>query len=138
MLGVALVMSERSTCKRLEVGCVLVNQRGHVLSTGYNGRASGLPHCAHDIGATPCKNSDAGPGLPNGCESIHAEQNALLQCRDVNTIHTAYVTHSPCLVCVKLLMNTSCVRIVYAHRYPQDGAKELWESMGREWVHAIP
>lgn len=158
----AVLMSRRSTCHRLAVGCVLTNARGHVLSTGYNGRAAGLPHCNEEsmvLGAPienpnpfwreqsgvgtvqpwvetfphRCPNSGAPSGKPNGCESIHAEQNALLQCVDVYEISTCFVTHSPCLVCVKLLMNTSCQRIVYREEYPQAGAKELWESTGRVW-----
>lgn len=131
----ATLTSRRSTCHRLAVGCVLVNKRGHVLSTGYNGRAAGLPHCANEVEVSPCANSDAPLGKPNGCESIHAEQNALLQCVDVHEIDVCYVTHSPCLVCVKLLMNTSCKRIVFTNEYPQAGARELWESMGRGWIH---
>lgn len=148
-LDMSVLMSRRSTCHRLAVGCVLTNARGHVLSTGYNGRAAGLPHC-NEVGVVSiptdplsvrypyrCVNSDAPSGKSNGCESIHAEQNALLQCVDVYEIDTCFVTHSPCLVCVKLLMNTSCKRIVYREEYPQAGAKYLWESMGRSWFKLV-
>lgn len=151
----AMLTSRRSTCHRLEVGCVLVNVRGHVLSTGYNGRAAGLPHCNEEayrpateeerngfkggplntkVFPHRCPNSVAGLGQPNGCESIHAEQNALLQCGDVYAIDTCYVTHSPCLVCVKLLLNTGCQRIVFTDDYPQAGAKELWVNAGHQWI----
>lgn len=133
LLRMAQLVGTRSTCHRLAVGCVLTNARGHVLSTGYNGRASGLPHCAGG-GGFKCNNSDAPVGQPNGCEAIHAEQNALLQCRDVYDITTCYVTHSPCLVCVKLLMNTSCKRIVFKHDYPHADAKRLWLETGRQWI----
>lgn len=76
----------------------------------------------------------------DACEAIHAEQNALLQCRDVYKIETCYVTVSPCLTCVKLLMNTSCRRIVFRKRYAHDNAAHaLWTaalSIGREWILA--
>ena len=44
-MKMAALVAERSTCLRRSVGCVLVNGRHHVLATGYNGVASGLPHC---------------------------------------------------------------------------------------------
>ncbi len=132
-VDMAVLVSRRSTCHRLAVGCVLVNSRGHVLSTGYNGVASGMPNCIEKLEAR-CPNSDAPSGQPNGCQSIHAEQNALLQCRDVFDIATCYVTHSPCETCVKLLMNTSCERIVFVNEYPHPKSKELWASAMGSWI----
>lgn len=127
----ALLAATRATCPRRRVGCVLINERGHILSTGYNGVAAGSPHCTEHNCPGACYPS--GQGLDK-CEALHAEQNALLQCRDVYTIDTAYVTASPCVTCVKLLMNTSCKKIVFYDEYPQPDAKKLWEGMGREWV----
>lgn len=73
----------------------------------------------------------------DGCQAIHAEQNALLQCRDVYAIHTAYVTASPCMTCVKLLLNTSCERIVYVEEYPHSAARDLWTGAGRSWEQLL-
>ena len=144
-LELARLTSKRSTCHRLQVGCVLLNSRGHVLSTGYNGRAAGLPNCNHRvlkvsdglrsvIQPDKCENSDAPSGQPNGCEAIHAEQNALLQCRDVYQIQGCYVTHSPCVVCTKLLLNTSCKVIVFSKEYPHHESERLWTNAGRRWM----
>lgn len=133
-IELALLTAQRATCLRRSVGCVLINARGHVLATGYNGVASGLPHCNEAItglGVYPnaCSGSSSPSGTNlDGCQAVHAEQNALLQCRDVYEIHTCYVTTSPCVTCVKLLMNTSCQRIVFAEEYPQPEAKRLWKS----------
>ena len=123
----ARLVSRRSTCKRRSVGCVLVNRLGHILATGYNGVPRGHAHCID----TPC----AGANLPSGtgldtCEAIHAEQNALLQCKDVMEIHTAYVTAMPCMTCTKLLLNTGCQRIVYVEPYPHEAARQLWIKNG--------
>ena len=149
-LMVASVTAKRSTCLRRSVGAVLVNKRGHVLATGYNGVASGLPHCNHlDIHpaavetffrqaitphACPGVGSASGTNL-DGCHAIHAEQNALLQCKGVYEIETCYVTTSPCVTCTKLLLNTSCQRIVFMEEYPQPQAEALWTSAGREWIY---
>lgn len=147
-IKLALLTAERSTCCRRHVGCVLLNERGHVLSTGYNGVAAGLPHCNEDDGlidtsfdeldnhfpfACDAANAPSGTNL-DGCQAIHAEQNALLQCKDMYQIHTAYVTASPCMTCTKLLLNTSCQRIVFVEEYPHNQARGLWESAGREWL----
>jgi len=127
----ARLVSRRSTCKRRSVGCVLVNHLGHILATGYNGVPRGHSHCID----SPC----AGANLPSGtgldtCEAIHAEQNALLQCKDVMEIHTAYVTAMPCMTCTKLLLNTGCQRIVYVEPYPHEAARQLWIKNGRSIV----
>lgn len=155
-IELALVTSRRATCLRRQVGCVLVNARGHVLATGYNGVAAGQPHCSetqpikkfvermgmqqawedHEVVEHPhaCSAAFAVSGTNlDGCQAIHAEQNALLQCRDVYSIHTCYVTASPCITCVKLLLNTSCEKIVFTEEYPHKAAQELWVQAGRVW-----
>jgi len=139
-LQLAVHISLRSTCARRSVGAVLTNQRGHILSTGYNGRHAGAPHCNDYISdgtqpwLCPGVNLPSGTGLDQ-CEAIHAEQNALLQCTDVYEIHACYTTTSPCITCVKLLLNTSCRRIIFHELYSHAHAQQLWVAQGREWVH---
>lgn len=130
MMAKCFVASQRGTCCRRKVGSVLVNARGHILATGYNGPASGRPHCTDH----PCP----GANLPSGqgldlCQALHAEQNALLQCSNVYDIETVYVTASPCVTCTKLLLNTSAQRIVFREEYPHPDARILWEEAGRTW-----
>lgn len=160
-LELARLTAQRATCLRRRVGCVLLNERGHVLATGYNGVAAGQPHCNEvtgfnfvygngidetrpltgqstgqvDVYGHACGGARApsGQGLDT-CQAIHAEQNALLQCRDVYQIDTCYTTASPCITCVKLLLNTSCRRIVFSEQYPHGESEKLWISSGREWV----
>lgn len=154
-IQLAQVTAKRATCLRRHVGCVLLNARGHVLATGYNGVAAGQPHCneqkiipkrwfddklarylnndeVYYPHACPGATSPSGTNL-DGCQAIHAEQNALLQCRDVYSIHTCYVTASPCITCVKLLLNTSCERIIFVEEYPHKEAQDLWARAGRAW-----
>lgn len=161
--GLAELTAQRGTCLRRQVGCVLLNERGHVLSTGYNGVAAGMPHCNEMVEepiyapeyttviagevmkvqeckgfrdtfphACPGAHAASGTNL-DGCHALHAEQNALLQCRDPWQIHTAYVTASPCMTCTKLLLNTSCRRIVFKEVYPHSEAEVLWLKAGRAW-----
>lgn len=130
-LSMASVVASRATCARRHVGCILVSARRHVLATGYNGPPSRWPHCLD----APCPgaNAPSGSGLDE-CEAIHAEQNALLQCRDVEAVVACYVTTAPCVTCTKLLLNTGCQAITYGVPYPQEGlARQLWERNGRVW-----
>lgn len=133
-LRVAREVSTRATCVRRQVGCVLVDEHLHILATGYNGVASGTPHCID----TPCPGADSpsGKGLEL-CQAIHAEANALLQCPDVNRIVSVYVTASPCTNCIKLLMNTSAKAIIFSEPYAHEGVGEMWRTSrpGREWYH---
>lgn len=122
-MKLAFFFATRSTCARRNVGCVMVDQRNHVLSTGYNGVASGQAHCR---GGKKCPGADAKSGTQlDACYALHAEQNAFLQCRDVHSIETIYVTAFPCVTCTKLIMNTSCKHIVYTEPYP-GGGQEIW------------
>ena len=123
-MDIASVVSSRATCCRRAVGCVLVNKKGHIIGTGYNGPARGLPHCEGD---NKCQGADlpSGQGL-SVCEAIHAEQNALLQCPDVEDIYWVYVTTKPCEHCVKMLMNTGAKTIIFGEDYPNE-TKSLWE-----------
>lgn len=139
-MALAVVTAQRATCLRRQVGAVLLNARGHVLATGYNGVAAGQRHCnAHDpwhpVGfphACPGANAASGTNL-DGCHAIHAEVNALMQCRDVYEIDSIYVTASPCISCAKMLLNTSCRRVVFLGDYPHPASKDLWVSSGRIW-----
>ena len=154
-MNMASLVAQRTTCLRRAVGCVLVNARGHMLSTGYNGVAAGQAHCNDDTrteivwdNCEPSKehtihpHACAGAQSPSGtnldaCQAIHAEQNALLQCRDIYSIATCYCTTSPCMTCTKLLLNTSCQTIVFSEEYPGNEARDLWVSSGRQWVKFI-
>jgi len=163
-IAMAKLAAQRATCLRRAVGCVLVNAENHVLSTGYNGVCSGQPHCNEvteevrnpalcnlhgtwrkpehwELATLPvygnaCEgaNSPSGTNL-SGCQAIHAEQNALLQCRNITEIHTAYVTASPCITCMRLLANTSVKRIVFAEEYPHGESRSVAERRGISWEH---
>lgn len=131
-LLVARAWALQSTCPRRQVGCLLVDEHNGTLSTGFNGSASGEVHCTDH----PCP----GASVPSGqglelCEAVHAEINALMTCPDKWRIHTAYCSSSPCIHCVKALMNTSCKRVIFYDEYPHSDAAFLWKRSGREWLH---
>jgi dCMP deaminase len=112
-MKIAYAVSERSTCDRAFVGCVLVQDK-RILTTGFNGSPKGQPHCdeeGHLIVDDHC------------VRTIHAETNAIIQAalHGVSTKGaTCYVTHFPCLNCTKALINAGIERLVYSVAYRTD------------------
>ncbi len=131
-LDMAELIARRGTCPRRAVGCVLVDARGRILATGYNGVASGRPHCNAGH-LCPGATFPSGEGLDK-CEAIHAEQNAILLLQDPWTVDTAYISTTPCLSCIKLLLGTSAKRLVVREVYAHKNALLWWRQAGRELI----
>ena len=125
-MEMAQVVSKRSTCLRRQVGAILVKDK-HILSTGYNGAPKGLKHCS-EVGCLRVKLN-----VPSGkrhelCRGLHAEQNAIIQAAVFGTSiknSVLYCTNTPCVVCVKMLINAGVNEIVFAGDYPDNLAKTI-------------
>ncbi|MCT4396784.1 ComE operon protein 2 [Periweissella beninensis] len=106
----AVTLSSRSTCNRLSVGAVLV-KGNRIIASGYNGAVTGDDHCL-----------DVGDLMIDGhcVRTIHAEQNALIQCAkygiSVNGAEV-YVTDFPCINCTKLLLQAGIKKINFLRNY---------------------
>ena len=130
-LGVELA-AKRSTCLRRNVGAVIVQDK-HVLSTGYNGAPKGIPHCAEKGGCYRQQHN-----IPSGerhelCRALHAEQNAIIQAANWGQSiegATIYITHQPCVICAKMIINAGIQRIVVDEGYPDEMAVEILEEAG--------
>ena len=107
-LGMALILAQRSTCLDKQVGCIITNIKDEIIASGYNGAPRGQIHC---IDTKICLAKKF--GSKDFCPSAHAEQNALLQCRVPEQVHTIYTTLSPCINCMRIINNTVCKRIVF-------------------------
>ena len=106
---ICLVTKERSSCHRLQVGCILVKEN-RIISQGYNGFLPGCPH------KSIVRNN-------HEQSTVHAEQNAICDCakRGVNCNGaTAYITHYPCIICCKLLLASGIKEIKYIDDYKND------------------
>lgn len=120
----AVLLSLRSTCKRLEVGATIVRDK-RIIAGGYNGSVSGDVHCI-----------DEGCYMVDGhcLRTIHAEMNAILQCAKFG-IPTdkaeIYVTHFPCLQCMKMILQAGIKKIYYLKDYHNhEYATSLLDKMG--------
>lgn len=131
-MEMAKLAAKRSTCIRRQVGAVIVQDK-HVIATGYNGAPKGIPHCAELGGCYREQNN-----IPSGerhelCRALHAEQNAIIQAAtyaqgiDGATI---YITHQPCVICAKMIINAGIERIVVNDGYPDEMAVDILEEAG--------
>lgn len=132
-MAMASLASERSTCLRRKVGAVIVRDK-QVISTGYNGAPKNMPHCG-DVG---CLREELGAESGTRhelCRGVHAEQNAVIQAAVFGTSvkgGTLYTTHHPCVLCVKIVINSGIERIVYKEGYPDDLAERMMMESGIE------
>lgn len=130
-MKIASVVATRSTCLRHQVGSVIVRDK-RIISTGYNGAPTGLPHCL-EIGC-PREGVESGT-YHERCRAVHAEQNAIIQAaiHGVSTVgSTLYCTHQPCVLCAKMIINAQIERVVYGISYPDDEALKFLEQAGIE------
>ena len=132
-LKIASVVAERSTCRRHHIGAVAVKDK-HILATGYNGAPSGFKDCL-ELG---CLRDEM--NIPSGtrqeiCRGIHAEQNVIIQA----ALHgvslegsTIYATHTPCVLCSKMLVNARIKRYVSFGKYDDNAFVDLFKESGIE------
>lgn len=112
-MATALLLSTRSPCERLHVGCVIVSggdRKNRIVAAGYNGFLPGTPHVSR---------------IREGHEqaTVHAEQNAIADAaRRGSPVEgcVAYVTHFPCINCAKILAAAGIVEIRYRGDYHND------------------
>ena len=134
-LKIASVVAERSTCRRHHVGAVAVRNK-HILTTGYNGAPSGSRDCL-ELG---CLRDEL--NIPSGtrheiCRGIHAEQNVIIQAglHGVSLEQsTLYCTHTPCVLCAKMLVNAKIKRLVTFGSYNDSSFTDLFKEAGIEVV----
>jgi dCMP deaminase len=104
-IDLAFAVASRSTCRRLQVGCVITSTDFRkVLAIGYNGNAAGLPN-------------DCDSDEPGACGCLHAEDNAVVNCdAPRETPKVVFVTDQPCKMCAKRLINLGNVTHVWYNR----------------------
>ena len=117
-MDIAEIVAKRSACLRNNVGAVIVNEDNNIVAIGYNGVASGVPHCLKE----DCR---------AGCDiAIHAEDNAIRRMprkevlTDFEFVEPTYLetyrlfcTVSPCIDCANKIIERGDIKEVY-YRYP--------------------
>ena len=131
-MQMAELTAQRSTCLRRQVGAIIVKEK-HIIATGYNGAPKGLPHC-EELGGCLREKLE----IPSGerhelCRALHAEQNAIIQAATLGQSRegaTIYITHQPCIICAKMIINAGISRIVIRRGYPDEMSREMLGEAG--------
>lgn len=122
------------TCHRRQVGAVIVKDK-RIIATGYNGAPSGIENCLERGYCLRNKLNIPSGTMAETCYSVHAEQNAIVQASKFGTEvdgSTIYVTHQPCTMCTRLIINAGIKRIVYGIDYPDEFSLKLLKEAGIE------
>lgn len=143
LMEIAFTVSKRSTCSRRQNGAVIADSRGVVLSTGYNGSLSGMPHCDHEcdcfasLGAEIISyqydHDNSCPAHPeNGCTTaVHAEANSVyFAARNGVSVEGAsiFCTTEPCVKCAEAIVQSGIKKVYYGQEYRIHTGIELLQS----------
>lgn len=112
-MDICRMVSERSPCLSRHGGAVIVRDK-QILSTGYNGPASGESHCT--ICARKQKPDYKSGTNYNDCPAVHAEMNAIIQAAkhgvSINGA-TLYCTFIPCVDCLRAIINAGIKEVIF-------------------------
>ena len=103
-MSIAYTVARRSSDANTQHGCVIINDKNHIVATGFNG----FPPGAFD---------DELPNIRDDGHKyryiVHAELNAVLQSTqsDLSTCR-AYITGAPCNECLKVLISKGIKEII--------------------------
>jgi dCMP deaminase len=120
-MEMAYNIRRRSYDPRLQVGCVIVpDDNSQILALGYNGQPKGLPNIVDSL-------------EPGKSGMIHAEQNAMykLDYREPSR-KVMYLTHSPCDMCAKGIIQCKIAEVVYDVKYRSEEGLRILSQAGVE------
>ena len=123
-LNIADAISKRSNCLRRIYGCVIV-KNDEIIATGYNGSPRGKKNCSDVREVCPRLDKPHNSNDYSNCESVHAEQNAIISASrqemigaDMYLIGREYETSEliedtePCPICKRMIINAGIKRII--------------------------
>lgn len=137
-MNLAETVAEWSSCfqPNRHVGAVVVKDK-RILTTGYNGASSNIESCAERGECLRRKRNIASGTMQEVCYAVHAEQNAIIQAAKLGISlegATMYVTHQPCVICTRMILNSGIKKVIYKNGYPDDFALELFAQSGVELI----
>ncbi len=130
-MRLAETVAEWSSCYQpnRHVGAVIVKDK-RILTTGYNGAPAGVTSCAErGVCLRREKNIPSGT-MQELCYAVHAEQNAIIQAAKLGVSvegATMYVTHQPCVICARMIINSGIKTVIYKEGYPDEFALKLFD-----------
>ena len=132
-----LVTAKRSSCDRLNVGCILVKDN-RIISIGYNGTPHGWDNECEYTTFFEADRQLQKPELVTREEVLHAETNAIAKLARSNESgegSTLITTHSPCIECAKLIYQSGVQQVIFAEKYRNVNGLSFLTSCGVDTKH---
>ncbi len=129
-MQMAETVADWSSCyqENRHVGAVIVKDK-RIVATGYNGAPSGIVSCKDRGECLRRARNIASGTMQEVCYAVHAEQNAIIQAAKLGiSLEGAvmYVTHQPCVICTRMIINSGIKTVIYKNGYPDDFALQLF------------
>jgi len=134
-MNLALLVSQRTSCKHHLVGVVYVDKNKRIVSLGYNGPVSGDYNCI-EVG---CAKIDGDPVTKKvqKCRGMHAEINGIINSENTARLQgaTLYTSVLCCWDCFKAISNAGIKEVVYFQEYKRikkggeatEEENEIWD-----------
>ncbi len=137
-MQLAETVAEWSSCfqQNRHVGAVIVKDK-RILTTGYNGAPAGLKSCAERGVCLRRERNITSGTMQEVCYAVHAEQNAIIQAAKLGISlegSVMYVTHQPCVICTRMIINSGVKKVIYKNGYPDEFALQLFSASDVELV----
>ena len=116
------------------VGAVIVKDK-RIVATGYNGAPAGIKSCAERGECLRRVRNIASGTMQEVCYAVHAEQNAIIQAAKLGIPldgAVMYVTHQPCVICTRMIINSGIKKVIYKNGYPDEFALQLFSESNVE------
>jgi len=127
-------LGKRGSCDRGRSGSVIVSAGHTILATGYAGSPPGQPHCDEVGHMMNTVIHEDGTQSQHCVRTLHAEENAILQCaKDGIRLEgaTIYSKMVPCYNCAMRILRVGIKRVVSQKRYHADKkSMELFAKAG--------
>jgi dCMP deaminase len=114
--NIAFCSGLRGTCPKAKVGAIIVKEK-KIISVGYNGAPKGMKHC-YEVGCIEDKNKHC-------IRSVHAEVNAIMKAGEKVADSELYCSHTPCIECCKVIINSGIKKVYYIFDYFDSRVKDL-------------
>lgn len=108
-------LGKRGSCDRGRNAAVIVSPHNTILATGYAGAPPGMPHCDEVGHMMKTIIHEDGSQSQHCVRTLHAEENAILQCaKDGTKLEgaTMYIKMTPCYNCAMRILRVGIKRIV--------------------------
>jgi deoxycytidylate deaminase len=162
LMAMAYANSLRSKCYKRKVGALIVDDYGHIISSGYNEVPSKMKACADDFGECyrdRIRNNNVGEfrqyikdNVEEGevinslkekykmldyCRALHAEESAIINIARFGSSNllkgaTLYSTTYPCNLCANKIVQVGIKKVIYVEPYPQEEAKKILKNIKTE------